>query len=168
MSKYKSLDEPITRREACLILDRKRFDAAVRQGWIQPVGKRAADGTVETDSAPVTAPLLFNQEQVRDFAVTTADVLTEDAKTLRADAKIIAKLDPPMTRRQIAKVLGKKETGILIRSGQLEPYGKLTDTQTAAHSYHPTAVAMLVKELADEHAANGKEVRRMSKVRVPA
>lgn len=169
MSKYKPLTEPITRREACLIIDRKRFDEAVRSGLIVPVGKRGEDGVVvDADHAPLTSPLLFDQAEVREYAARTASNLADDARNLRLEAKEVAKRQPPLTRRQVAGILGKKLTGILVRSGQLEPYGKLTDTQTAAHTYTPTDVALIVNCLADEAVADMRLLARSSKVRVPA
>lgn len=168
MSKYKPLDEPITRREACLILDRKRFDAAVRFGDIVALGKRGADGVVTGKKAPLTSPLLFEQAAVRLLAVGAADTLAFEARVYREEAKAVAKKSPPMTRRQVAQVLGKKMTGVLIRSGRLAPYGTLTDTQTAAHTYNPVDVAEVMKALATEAAADAKLLRRSSKVRVPA
>lgn len=168
MSKYKPLDEPITRREACLILDRKRFDGAVRSGDIEPLGKQAGDDIVHPDDAPITAPLLFDQAQVRSIAKNVSQALATEARDLRLEAKEVAKKSPPMTRRQIAQHLGKKLTGILIRSGRLAPYGTLTDTQTAAHTYDPVAVADIINALADERYAESKLLLGSSKTRVPA
>ena len=168
MSKYKPLTEPITRREACLIVDRKRFDGAVRSGQIERLGKRVKDVIEDPDRAPTTAPLLFDQEEVREFAKTVAGDLARSASDLRADAKQVAKQEPPLTRRHVDMMLGKKLTGILIRSGVLAPYGKLTDTQTAAHTYNPIDVATVLNALAEERVAESRLLARSSKVRVLA
>lgn len=168
MSKYKPLNEPITRREACLILDRKRFDGAVRCGHIAPLGKRGADGVVHADDAPLTSPLLFDQADIRLLARSVSDDLATEGKEYRAEAKVVAKKSPPMTRRQIAQVLGGKLTGVLIRSGVLVSDGALTDTQTAAHTYDPAAVAEVINDLATTLYAEAKLLIRASKVRVPA
>lgn len=170
MSKYKSLDEPITRREACLILDRRRFDAAVRSGELTPLGKLGSNGEPDTPKNPagVTSPLLFDQEAVRVFTTATAQRLATDARDLRLEAKEVARREPPLTRRQVAQVLGKKLTGVLIRSGRLAPDGKLTDTQTAAHTYNPADVAALANALADERYAESKLLARATKTRVPS
>jgi hypothetical protein len=167
MSKYKPLDAPITRREACTIIDRKRFDGAVRSGFIVPLGKMSADMVVEPDLGPRTAPLVFDQQEVRSLARAIADALAIEAAGHRQTAKVIAKKSPPLTRRQIATHLGKKETGILIRSGALKPYGALTDTQTAAHTYDPADVAKVLNDLADVRYAESKLLSAASKTRIP-
>jgi hypothetical protein len=167
-NKYKPLDAPITRREACTILDRKRFDGAVRSGELAPLGKMSADTVVPADLGPQTAPLVFDQAAVRSLATATALSLAIDAREHRSAAKDIAKRQPPLTRRQIATHLGRKQTGILIRSGVLKPYGALTDTQTAAHTYDPADVADAVNALADTKYAESQLLARASKVRVPA
>jgi len=168
MSKYKPLTEPITRREACLIVDRKRFDGAVRSGKIEPLGKRCNGEVVLADDAPATSPLQFSQDEVRDLAASAASGLADAARDYRLNAKHVAKLSPPLTRRQVAQILGKKLTGILIRSGVLAPYGRLTDTQTAAHTYNPADVATVLNMLAEERVAESRLLARSSKVRVPA
>lgn len=168
MSKYKPLTEPITRREACLILDRKRFDGAVRAGLIVALGKATADGVVPADDGGQTAPLMFSQHEVRSFAKMIADDLAIEAAGLRQEAKAVAKRKPPLTRRQIAQHIGKKQTGILIRAGAIEPYGSLTDTQTAAHAYDPTEVAKVINGLADTRYAESKQLNASAKTRIPA
>jgi hypothetical protein len=169
MSKYKPLDEPITRREACLILDRKRFDGAVRSSLIVPLGKRGTFGAVvPADDGPLTSPLLFGQHEVRSYAKLIADDLATEAAELRSAAKDIAKRQPPLTRRQIATHLGKRQTGILIRSGVLKPQGVLTDTQTAAHTYDPADVAKAINGLAEVRHAESQLLNRASKTRIPA
>jgi DNA-directed RNA polymerase subunit F len=145
MSKYLPLDAPITRREACTILDRKRFDAAVRAG-----------------------DLVFSQQTVREYARMVSNHLADTAREHRDAAKDIAKRKPPLTRRQIATHLGKRQTGILIRGGVLTPYGSLTDTQTAAHTYDPADVAKAINDLADTQIAESRLLLRASKARVPA
>jgi len=165
MSKYKSLTDPITRHEACFILDKKRFDGAVRAGSIAPIGKLGAEGVIDPD-APLTAPLLFDQEAVRAMSVKVADELLEEAKQLAANAKELAKSSPPLTRRQIAELLGKRLTGILIRSGSLTPDGSLTDTQTAAHTYSPIDVSAVASDLATERKAEGQLIKAASKTRI--
>jgi hypothetical protein len=160
MSKYKSKDERITRREACTILDQRRFDGAVRSGVLVSHGKDGAAGK--------TSPLLFNQEAVRALAKAVADELTVEGTELRKAAKRIAKRTPPLTRRQIAAEIGKTQTGILIRCGALQPDGVLTDTQTAAHTYAPDHVGEVIADLADAKTAEGRLFRASSKVRVPA
>lgn len=169
MTKYKPLDAPITRREACTILDRKRFDAAVRAGEIVTLGKMGADGSVvPVEDGAQTAPLVFNQHEVRSYAKMVADDLAITAKGLRDTAKDIAKRKPPLTRRQIATHLGKRSTGILIRGGVLKPYGALTDTQTAAHTYDPAAVAQAIYGISDVKLAESRLLLGGSKVRIPA
>lgn len=168
MSKYKALTVPITRREACLILDRRRFDGAVRSGDIEVLGKQGTDGVVPVADGARTAPLLFSQSQVRKLAADTSKALAAEASELRMSAKAIGKMTPPLTRRQIANVIGAKQTGILIRGGALTPYGTLTDTQTAAHTYDPADVATVVKGLADELTAESRSLRQSAKARVPA
>jgi hypothetical protein len=166
MSKYKPLDEPITRREACTILDRKRFDAAVRAGQIATLGKLSSTGYVVDDGAQ-TSPLMFSQHEVRSFAKMIADDLTIFAREHRAAAKDIARRKPPLTRRQITEHLGKRNTGILIRAGVIVPAGALTDTQTAAHTYDPISVAHAINQLADAQQAEASLLLRGSKVRIP-
>jgi hypothetical protein len=168
MSKYKPLDAPITRREACTILDRKRFDGAVRSCDIVPLGKMSGNEVVAEHEGPRTAPLVFNQQAVRDLAKAVAQELAVEAADYRTEAKAVAKLRPPLTRRQIAKHLGKKQTGVLIRSGALQPYGTLTDTQTAAHTYDPAEVAKVINDLADLNYAESKLLSTASKARIPA
>lgn len=167
-NKYKPLTDPITRQEACLILDRKRFDSAVRAGAIIPLGKASSDGVVPVDDGAQTAPLLFRQERVRDFAKAVSATLAEESKEHRAAAKDIAKRQPPLTRRQIATHLGKRQTGIFIRSGVLKPYGVLTDTQTAAHTYDPVDVAKAINALADVRLAESHLLASGAKTRIPA
>lgn len=168
MSRYKTLDEPITRREACTIIDRRRFDALVRAGELRPLGKLTESGPADADEAARTAPLVFDQQAVRDAAKSTALILDAEAKEFRAEAKKLGKRTEPMTKRQVAAIIGKRLTGILIRGGKLVPSGRLTDTQTAAHTYDPTLVAAILLALAEEHAAEAKLLRDSSKVRVPA
>jgi len=168
MSKYKPLDAPITRREACTILDRKRFDGAVRSGELAPLGKLGIDGLYAVEFGPQTAPLVFDQAAVRSYAKAIADELQIAAAEHRSAAKDIAKRQPPLTRRQIATHLGKKQTGILIRAGVIEPYGALTDTQTAAHTYDPADVAKAINDLADVRLAESRLLARASKTRIPA
>lgn len=169
MSKYKPLTEPITRREAIFILDRKRFDGAVRAGEIVALGKATADGRlVSAEDGPQTAPLVFDQAAVRRYAKAIADDLAIEAAGFRQEAKAIAKRQPPLTRRQIAQHIGKKQTGILIRAGALEPYGALTDTQTAAHAYDPAEVAKVINGLADMRYAESKLLNAYAKTRIPA
>jgi hypothetical protein len=169
MSKYLPLDAPITRREACTILDRKRFDAAVRAGDIETLGKRDADGNVvPVEDGAQTSPLVFSQQTVREYARMVSNHLADTAREHRDAAKDIAKRKPPLTRRQIATHLGKRQTGILIRGGVLTPYGSLTDTQTAAHTYDPADVAKAINDLADTQIAESRLLLRASKARVPA
>jgi hypothetical protein len=168
MSKYKSLDEPITRREATLILDRKRFDGMVRSGTLVPLGKRSANGPAPTVDAGVTAPLLYDQPSVRDAAKLVATEAAQEATIYRAEAKTLAKRTEPLTRRQVSRILGKRLTGILVRSGKLVSSGKLTDTQTAAHTYDPAHVRDVLLALADERAADASLLGRSAKVRVPS
>jgi hypothetical protein len=169
MSKYLPLDDPITRREACTILDRKRFDAAVRAGVIETLGKRGADGNVvPVEEGAQTAPLVFSQEAVRGYAGAVADELLVEASEHRAAAKDIAKRKPPLTRRQIAAVLGKRQTGIFIRAGVLTPDGALTDTQTAAHTYDPTVVARVITNVAEARTAEARLLLTGAKTRIPA
>ena len=158
-NKYKPLTAPITRREACTIVDRRRFDGAVRTGILVTLGK---------DGEGVTSPLVFDQPSVREFAKRIAAELLTESRALRASAKEVEKMKPPLTRRQVARLLGKRLTGILIRSGELAPDGKLTDTQTAAHTYNPIDVAALIRALADEKEADSKLLARAAKTRVPA
>ncbi len=168
-NKHKSLFEPITRREACTILDRKRFDAAVRSGAIVTLGKMGADGELATlQAGPQTAPLVFDQQVVREYAAAVAEQLSDEARVLRGDAKDIAKRKPPLTRRQIAAHLGKRQTGILIRAGVLIPDGALTDTQTAAHTYDPAVVARIINNVADARLAEANLLTRGAKTRIPA
>lgn len=168
MSKYKPLAAPITRQEACTIIDRKRFDGAVRAGALIPLGKMSGGAVVPAEDGAQTAPLVFNQERVREFAKAVSLTLALEAAEHRTAAKSIAKRQPPLTRRQIATHLGKKQTGILIRSGTLKPYGALTDTQTAAHTYDPADVAEAINALADVRYAESRLLRDSAKVRVPA
>lgn len=169
MSKYQPLTTPITRREACLILDRKRFDAAVRAGEIVALGKIDTSGAIVAPEAGAqTAPLVFNQMEVRAYARMIADDLAITAREHRAAAKDIRKRKPPLTRRQIATHLGKRQTGILIRAGVLTPAGALTDTQTAAHTYDPIDVAGAIEALADECLAQSRLLTTGSKTRIPA
>lgn len=168
MSKYKPVTEPITRREACTIIDRKRFDGAVRAGEIVPLGKMSDDIIVSVEDGPQTAPLVFDQQAVRDYAKSVAQALAVEAADYRTEAKAIAKRQPPLTRRQIAAHIGKKMTGILVRGGVLEPYGALTDTQTAAHAYDPGEVAKVVNDLADARYAESRLLIGSSKTRIPA
>jgi hypothetical protein len=168
-NKYKKPDEPVTRQEACMILDHKRFDSAVRSGAIVPLGKMTADGAVvPAPEGAQTAPLAFDQQKVRDYAKVVAADLARTAREHREAAKDIAKRQPPLTRRQIATHLGKRQTGILIRSGAIEAQGALTDTQTAAHTYSPDDVARVIGELADAKLAESRELARASKTRIPA
>lgn len=170
MSKYKPLDEPITRREACSILDRKHFDGLVRAGHIKPVGKRGVFGTIGADGedgVARTAPLLFDQQEVRVEAGLLAVARATEAKLLRFAAKKCPG-HGPFTRRQINALLGSRLTGILIRSGELTPSGKLTDTQTAAHTFDPTDVALLIDTLADDAYAESRALTASAKKRVPA
>lgn len=167
-NKYKPLDAPITRQEACLILDRKRFDSAVRAGLIAALGKASADGIVPAEDGAQTAPLLFSQHEVRSYAKMIADDLAIEAKGHRSAAKDIAKRQPPLTRRQIATHLGKRQTGILIRAGVIQPYGALTDTQTAAHTYDPSDVAKAINGLADMRLAESRLLLTGAKTRIPA
>lgn len=169
MSKYKSLTEPITRREAALILDQKRFDGAIRSGRLEPVGKMNAEGKlVPADQAARTAPLLFNQAEVRRIAAEVAAVLSDDSKQFLADSKKIAKMKPPLTRRQIASLFGPKLTGILIRSGQITPDGAVTETATAAHTYDPKAVSDVAAQIAELRRAEGNLAKQGAKTRIPA
>ena len=169
MSKYKSLTEPITRREACLIVDRKRFDAAVRSGEIVALGKRSISGPiVESGDAPLTSPLLFDQATVREFSAGVARSLEEEARECKVQAREFQAMSPPLTRRQVASVLGKRTTGILIRSGELVPYGTLTDTQTAAHTYDPVDVARVLGDIATCRKADAALLKRASKTRIPS
>lgn len=168
MSKYRPLDAPITRREACTIIDRKRFDAAVRSGELVPLGKMSADMIVSADLGPRTAPLVFDQQAVRALAKAVADELAIEAADYRTAAKVVARRQPPLTRRQIAGAIGKRQTGILVRAGALQPYGTLTDTQTAAHTYDPADVAKAINDLADLRLAESRLFAAASKVRVPA
>ena len=169
MSKYKPLDEPITRREACMILDRKRFDGAVRSGEISPFAKAGTEGEpVPIEEGARTAPLLFNQQVVRNLAKQVSLDLLVEARFYRSEAKAIAKMRPPLTRRQIANRIGKKQTGILIRGGVLQPDGVLTDTQTAAHTYDPHRVAWVIDSLADIRYAESKLLAQASKARIAA
>lgn len=169
MSKYKPLDAPITRREACLILDRKRFDGAVRFGELEPLGKDGGEGTpIPIEDGAKTAPLLFDQAAVRELAKKVSRDLATEGRDYRTEAKAIAKKQPPLTRRQIAQHIGKKMTGILIRGGVLQADGALTDTQTAAHTYDPAHVADVVNGLADASYAESKLLASAAKTRVPA
>ncbi|WP_395160410.1 hypothetical protein [Ilumatobacter sp.] len=169
MSKYKSLTEPITRREACLILERKQFDSAVRAGRISPIGKQGADGEVDyTAVAALTAPLLFLQEEVRTIAADNAVQYTAESKLHAATAKALGRTQPPLTRRQIAALFGKRLTGILIRSGRIVPDGALTDTQTAAHTYDPIEVSSVANDLAEQYKAEAVLAARGAKTRIPA
>jgi hypothetical protein len=167
-NKYKPLDEPITRREACTIIDRKRFDGAVRSGDIVPLGKLSGGAVYPAADGGRTAPLMFDQQAVRDFAKTVAQALALEGAERRVTAKLIAKKSPPLTRRQIATHLGKKETGVLIRSGVLKPHGTLTDTQTAAHTYDPAEVVKIINDRADLNYAESKLLSAASKTRIPA
>ena len=168
-NKYKPLDAPITRREACTIIDRKRFDGAVRSGDIVALGKLGKFHSVvpEEDGAQ-TAPLVFSQPEVRTYAKAVADELAIESREHRSAAKDIAKRKPPLTRRQIATHLGRKQTGILVRAGIIASYGALTDTQTAAHTYDPADVAKAINGLADLRLAESRLLSAASKVRVPA
>lgn len=168
MSKYKPPTAPITRREACTILDRRRFDSAVRAGKLAPLGKRTEDGVADNNEAALTAPLMFDQEQVREAAMAAADNLMEEARELKVQAREFARTAPPLTRRQIALILGKRLTGVLIRSGRLAPDGALTDTQTAAHTYNPADVSDIANALAEEREAEAKLTARSAKTRIPA
>lgn len=166
--KYKALDEPITRREACLILDRKRFDGLVRVGDIQPVGKRSLTGSVAIEDGRRTAPLLFDQEVVREWARAIGGNFTDYASHLRAEAKAASKRTQPYTKRQIARILGPKQTGVLVRSGRLAAAGKLTDTQTAAHTFEVDHVRDVLLALAEEALADSRLLARSAKARIPA
>lgn len=169
MSKYKALDEPITRREACLIIDRKRFNGMVRSGELKPLGKRGDEGTaVEMPDAKRTAPLMFDQQAVRDAARSVSDALAIDARGYRESARAVRTQPDPLTRRQVASLIGKRLTGVLIRSGMLVPSGTLTDTKTAAHTFAADHVREVFLALADEAAAESKLLGRSSRVRVPA
>ena len=177
MSKYKPLDAPITRREACTIIDRKRFDGAVRSGDIVALGKLGKSGTfhhhhknsvVPEEDGAQTAPLMFSQPEVRTYAKAVGDELAIESRGHRSAAKDIAKRKPPLTRRQIATHLGRKQTGILVRAGIIASYGALTDTQTAAHTYDPADVAKAINGLADLRLAESRLLLAASKVRVPA
>lgn len=169
MTKYKALDEPITRREACLILDRKSFDGMVRSGKLRPLGKRGDAGTaIEMPDAKQTAPLLFDQAAVREAAKELADEHGRMAAILRADAKALNRKDTrPLTRRQIATLIGGFLTGVLIRSGKLVPSGKLTDTQTAAHTFDPGHVRDVLLALAEERTADARLLTQSTRTRVP-
>jgi hypothetical protein len=161
MSKYLRPDAPITRREATLIIDRKRFDAAVRAGVIETLGKRGVNGTiVSVEEGAQTAPLVFDQEAVRNYAEAEADDLLVVARVYKDVAKDIAKRKPPLTRRQIAAVLGSRQTGIFIRAGVLTPDGALTDTQTAAHTYDPAVVARVITNVAEARTAEARLARQ--------
>ena len=168
MSKYRPLDAPITRREACTIIDRKRFDAAVRAGELSPLGKWDGENVVPVEGGGRTAPLVFDQQAVRTYAKAIADELAIEAQGYRTESKAVARRKPPLTRRQIAQHLGKRQTGILIRSGALTPDGTLTDTQTAAHTYDPAHVTKVINDLADVKLAESKLLAAASKTRIPA
>lgn len=151
-----------------MILDRKRFDGAVRSGEIVALGKMDGPAYVSVEAGAQTAPLVFDQRQVRSYAKAVADDLAIESREHRATAKLIAKKSPPLTRRQIATHLGKKQTGILVRAGVIEPYGSLTDTQTAAHTYDPTSVADAIGGLAYTRHVESKLLLAGSKTRIPA
>lgn len=168
MSKYKPLNEPITRREACLILDRKRLDAAVRSQTLIPLGKVSGGTIVPADLGPATSPLVFAQHEVRELSANAATSLKEEARERRAQAKEFKAMKPPLTRRQIATILGPKLTGVLIRSGRLRPYGSLDDTQTSAHTYEPQDISTLLLAIAEEADAESKLLNQAAKTRIPA
>lgn len=162
LMKYKKPDEPITKREALLILDKKRFNAAVRAGLIAPLRKAAEFST---------APTMWSQADVRNLAVVIATSLVTDGKALAAEAKTFAgyaRDGKIVTRHTITQRLGKRLTGILIRSGELSHVGSVADTKTAAHVFDPVEVAAVLDQRSARLIEEGKALAAAAKKRVPA
>lgn len=161
MSKYKGHDEPITKREAGLILDPKLFDSLVRAGKLQSVGKL---------TEAKTSPTLYGQAAVRDAAMEhrSATLVTEALYRLAAKTLRHGTINPTVTRRQLAALLDSTEVGRLIRAGLIEPVGKLTDTTTAPLIYDAKQVADVLVDIANDHKQRAKDIAAMAKVRVPA